>query len=256
MRGSEKLKICRGSKKRIPDMKCLWLEVFPEDTDFVHVFFEKFYKPSKALLRYDGGKLVSMLFWLDVKAKYGRKTLKGAYLYGVATSKYERHAGHFSHLHDEFVRIISEKKYDFITAIPANEQLFAFYKKFGYNSFFKRCEYSVSTLDFDQLSHEEAWERRFEAYKKSRQGLVFLESREAFLETVKEHRFLGFEGGYFAFVENDGKYVLYDVCDPEKCAPPYTLVRYSRSAVLYDVNSIFDEDFSERERPVLNYLLS
>ncbi len=250
------MKTVNGTKKRIPDMKKLWLEVFPEDAEFVNVFFEKFYRPSKTLLRYDGKNLVSMLFWMDVKAKYNRKSLKGAYLYGVATSPYERHAGHFSHLHEELTERLTLKKYDFIAAIPQTDSLFSFYKKFGYTSFFKKCEYSVAGVDFEEISAKDAWERKKEAYRKSHEGFKFLESEQMFLETAQNHRFLGFEGGYFAFCPDGGRYVFYDVCDPEKCAPPHELVHYERSAVLYDFNNIFDEDFPERERPVLNFLLN
>ncbi len=237
-------------------MKKLWLEVFPEDTEFVDIFFEKFYKASKCLLRYDGDRLVSMLFWMDVKAKYNKKRLKGAYLYGVATSALDRHAGHFSHLHETLVEKLSEKKYDFIVTIPASDALFSFYKKFGYTSFFKRFEYSLSSLSFEKISAEEAWERKKDAFTRSREGFKLLESREMFLETAQGHGFLGFDGGYFAFCQSDDKYVFYDVCDPDGNAPAYTLVRYARSAMLYDFNSVFDEDFSERERPALNYLLN
>ena len=250
------MKTVKGTKKRIADMKKLWLEVFCDDADFVDVFFEKFYRPSKCLLRYDGKRLVSMLFWMDVSAKYNRKRLKGAYLYGVATSPDERHAGHFSHLHEEFINKVSEKKYDFVAAIPEKESLFSFYKRFGYTSFFRRCEYSVSGIDFDEITPEEAWERKSAAFAKSRVGFSLLESREMFLETVKGHRFFGFDGGYFAFCKEGGRYTFYDVCDPDKCAPDYNFVRYARSAVLYDINGFFDEEFSEREKPIINYLLN
>ncbi|MBR5459942.1 MAG: GNAT family N-acetyltransferase [Clostridia bacterium] len=250
------IKTFKGSKNRIPDMKGLWLETFPEDTEFVDVFFEKFYKPSKTLLRYDGDSLVSMLYFMDVKLKYRRRIYKGAYLYGVATALTERHAGHFSALHEELVEYLKSRKYKFIVTIPATDSLFSFYRRYGYESAFRKTEYSISTLDFDEITVEEAWTRHLAEYKKSRKGALLLESREAFEESRAESRFLGFEGGYFAFCMRDGKYVMYEVCDPEGKAPSYELIHYERSGMLLDLSESFDEDFGEREHPILNFLLN
>lgn len=250
------MKNVKGSKARIPDMKKLWLEAFPEDTEFVHVFFRDFYKPSKTLLRYDGNTLVSMLFWMDVKLKYKRRVYKGAYLYGVATRMTERHAGHFTSLHSEFVELLEAKKYKFIVTVPATESLFSLYKRLGYINPFRKTEYSISTLDFDEITPEEAWERHLADYKKSSGAIKLLESREMFLESAAGHRFLGFEGGYFAFCLSDGKYIMYDVCDPENTAPPHELLHYERSAVLLDMDGSFDREFWEKEKPVLNFMLN
>lgn len=250
------MKIVAGAKKYLPHMKELWLETFPDDTDFVNVFFSEFYKPSKALLLFDGDKLLSALYWMDVKAKFDRHVYKGAYLYGVATRKSERGAGHFTHLHDMFLKNLTDKKYSFVCAIPENDKLFAFYKKFGYTSFFRTCEYSMPFCDLEEISPDTAFDRKFNAYKSSRHGFKFMESRNMFLKSCENHRFLGFENGYFAFFEKDGRYCLYDVCDPENVAPKTTLLHYERSAVLLDISCNFDADFSEREKPALNFLLN
>jgi len=250
------VKILRGAKARIPDMKALWLEAFPQDTEFVDVFFEKFYRPSRTLLRYEGKTLVSMLFWMDVKLKYRRRVYKGAYLYGVATKLTERHAGHFSVLHEAFRERLEAKKYKFAVAIPENEGLFSLYRKLGYTAPFRKTEYLMSSLELDEISIEEAWERRLAAYKKNKKGAFLLESREMFLETAENHRFLGFENGYFAFAKIKGKYIMYDVCDPDGTAPSFELVHYERSAVLLDLSIGLDEEFGERERPVLNFLMN
>lgn len=249
------MKNVKGSKARIPDMKKLWLEAFPEDTEYVDVFFRDFYKPSRTLLRYDGTTLVSMLFWIDVRLKYKKRVFKGAYLYGVATKLTERHAGHFTALHTEFIDVIKSNKYKFAVTVPATDSLFSFYKRLGYTLPFRKTEYSISTLDFEEITAEEAWERRLAGYKASK-DIMLLESREVFLESAREHSFLGFEGGYFAFYSDGGKYVMYDVCDPEGKAPSHDLVHYERSAVLIDLDLSFDAELWDKEKPILNFMLS
>ena len=250
------MKTVKGAKKRIPDIKRLWLEAFPEDSEFVDVFLRDFYKPSKTLLRYDGDTLVSMLFWMDVKLTIKRRAFKGAYLYGVATALSERNAGHFTALHSQFIDELRAKKYKFALTVPASDSLFSLYKRLGYPSTMLKTEYAISTLDFDEISAEEAWERRLAEYKKSTRGIRLLETREMFLESVREHRFLGFDGGYFAFCKKDGRYVMYDVCDAEDCAPPYELEHYERSAVVFDLADTIDTEFWEKEKPVLSFLMN
>ena len=250
------MKNVKGSRAKIPDMKDLWLEAFPEDTEFVDVFFRDFYKPSKTLLRYDGDTLVSMLFWIDVKLKYKKRVFKGAYLYGVATRLSERHAGHFTALHSEFLETLRAKKYKFALTLPATDSLFSFYKRLGYTLPLRKTEYTISTLDFEEITAEQAWEKHLAEYKASRNGIKLLESREVFLESVKGHSFLGFEGGYFAFYNDGGKYVMYDVCDPENKAPSHELVHYERNAVLFDLDSSFDEELWDKEKPILNFMLN
>ena len=255
--GGGSMNIVKGAKRRIPDMKKLWLEVFKNDSPaFVDTFFEKFYKNNNTLLCYDGKRLVSMLYWIDIKIKYNRRVYKGAYLYGVATLPTERGAGLFSRLHDVFVDTLLLRSYKFVIAIPETDSLFSMYKKLGYTAPFRTCEYSISSLDFDELTPEEAFERRSVFCKKKKKGFTILESRDMFLESADGHRFLGFDGGYFAFVKKDGRYVMYDVCDPDGNAPPHKLLHYERSGVLLDLAELFDEDFAEREKPILNFLLS
>ncbi len=237
-------------------MKELWLEAFPEDTDFVNVFFEKFYRPSRAFLRYDGKTLVSMLFYMDIKLKYKRKVYKGAYLYGVATKTEERNAGHFSALHDFFAEKLKTRKYKFILTLPSSDSLFPMYKKFGYTSYFRKTEYSISTLDFEEISVPEAWERHLADFKSSSGGIKLLESRDMFLESAEGHRFLGFDGGYFAFVKKNGRYIMYDVCDPLGKAPRHELIHYERSAVFLDLSSGISTEIFEKEKPVLNFLMN
>lgn len=250
------MKIVNGSKARIPDMKELWLEAFPEDSEFVDVFFRDLYKPSKTLLRYDGKTLASMLFWFDVKIKYKKRVFKGAYLYGVATRLSERHAGHFTALHSHFTELLKSKKYKFIATLPANDRLFSFYKRLGYTLSFRKTEYTHSSLDFNEISSEEAWERHLADYQKSKASIKLLESREMFLESTRNHHFLGFDGGYFAFYKSGSRYIMYDVCDPENTAPSHELTHYEKSAVLLDLDQSFDPDLWDKEKPILNFMMN
>ena len=67
---------------------------------------------------------------------------------------------------------------------------------------------------------------------------------------------MGFENGYFAFAKKNGRYIMYDVCDPDGNSPSFELVHYERSAVLLDIGIGLDPEFTDREKPVLNYLMN
>lgn len=251
------LKILHGSKKYIPSMKALWKKTFNDDESFIDLFFDEFYTPRRAFLRFDGEKLVSMLFYLDLKVKLDGRRLKCAYLYAVATELSERRQGHFTALHNALLSHLQEKKYDIIITVPEKDSLFNFYKNIGYNLTLRRLEYELETLDLTLVSDlSKVWELKKALHKKSRQGLSILESEKQFLVTAEEHRYFESKGSYFGFYPQKDGYCLYNVISEVPSSVPVKLVHYSRSALIYDITGRLDPERMEKEKPVFNFLLS
>lgn len=250
-------KICHGSKKALPLMKALWLEVFGDSEEFTDLFFSRFYKPRKAFLRYDKDELVSMLFYMDLKVKYDGRRLKCAYLYGVGTKLSERRQGHFSALHHAFLEELAEKKYDIIITIPQNESLFSFYKNIGYDLPLRRCEYELETIEIEPVDNfNEIWEKKKELHKKSRQFLSILESEEQFIESRRDHKFFSYGDGFLGFYPDGKGYKLYDIISEDPLHAPVKLTHYERSALIRDLTGRLDEERIEKEKPVFSFLLN
>ena len=251
------LKICRGTKKALPAMKALWLDVFEDSEEFTDLFFSKFYKPRKAFLGFDKNELVSMLFYMDVNVKYDGRRLKCAYLYGVATKLSERRQGHFTALHNALLDELRLKKYDLIITIPQSEALFSFYKDIGYTLPLRRCEYELETIDIIPVENlEDIWEKKKEIHKKSRQYLSVLETLDQFIESRRDHRFFSYEGGYLGFYPTGKGFRLYDIISSDPLRAPVKLVHYERSALIFDLTSRLDPQRIEKEKPIFSFLLN
>lgn len=246
-----------GSKKNIPMMKALWREVFGDSEEFIDLFFSKFYRPSRTLLAFEDGELVSMLYYLDVKAKYFKKNLKCAYLYGVATKLSERRRGHFRRLHAQLLEELAEKHYEAVAVLPANESLYGLYREMGYTISMKRFNYKLLTQDIDEVMDLEAvWNAKKEIYKATSTGLAMLETLPQFLESRKDHKFFAYSSSYLAFAPCDDGYVLYETIDPDGCGVPVEQVHYERSALILDLSGRLDPELIEKQKPQFNYLLN
>lgn len=246
-----------ASKKALPALKALWKEAFGDSDEFIEIFFSEFYRPRKTYVLFDGKEAVSMLYYMDVKAKYCGKRLKCAYLYGVATRLAERRQGHFRRLHDKLIEDLRQKNYDAVLVMPADDTLFNMYKDLGYSISLKRFEYELLTSDIDQVEDPmTVWQAKKEIYKRSRTGLAVLESEAQFLESRRDHRFFKCGDSYLAFAPTPGGYTLYETVSPTGENPPVQQTHYERSAQLYDLNFIMDEEMLEKQKPQLSYLLN
>lgn len=246
-----------GSKKSIPLMKELWREVFHDSDEFIDTFFSTFYRPRRTLLAFEGKELVSMLFCMDVGARYFRKKVKCAYLYGVATKLSERRRGHFRMLHERLIEELRARHYDAVLVMPAEDSLFNFYKDFGYTISLKRFEYALTTSDIEEVHDlSEIWQAKRELFKKSNYGLQVLETEAQFIESRKDHKFFRYGSSYLAFAKEKGRYVLYETICPNGEGVPVERTHYERSAQLYDLNGVMDAELLEKQKPELSYLLN
>lgn len=120
----------------------LWCDVFKEDSREDVAFFLDNKKNISCLGYFEKEKLLSMLFLVD--CSYG--TLKGKYVYAVCTNEAFRGRGFSTSL------ILEAKRHmgDFLWLIPANDSLFGFYKKAGFETkLFSQGNYE-NKISFDE----------------------------------------------------------------------------------------------------------
>lgn len=128
----------------------LWCSVFKEDSREDAEFFIDNIKHSVCLGYFSDEKLVSMLFLVDCKYS----DLKGRYVYAVCTAEEFRRKGFSTCL----IEKAKEYMNDFLWLIPANDSLFGFYKKTGFEmklfsdkSYENRIEFNESDEIIDYL---------------------------------------------------------------------------------------------------------
>lgn len=106
----------------------LYKKVFYEDgEDFAKTFTDKYFDKCCRFSKKDG-KVVAMLYLLDCTVFDGEQTHSAFYLYAAATDPNYRNQGLMSKLINS---ALAEDK--LIITKPANDKLFSFYEKFGFN---------------------------------------------------------------------------------------------------------------------------
>jgi ribosomal protein S18 acetylase RimI-like enzyme len=107
-------------------------ELFTEafgDEDFTALFFAKGYSPSRCLGAFDG-ELLAALHWFVCSLDGER----AAYVYGIAAFRHCRGRGIGSELIRGALGKLQELGYRHILLVPAEESLFRYYERFGFQS--------------------------------------------------------------------------------------------------------------------------
>jgi Acetyltransferases len=100
----------------------LWMEIFGDSEDFIRRFYDSF--GGDVFTEYDGDTLIGMVNRVPIR--YGRHD--GGYIYAACTRPEYRGCGIFRRLITE-----AETGMDFMMLIPAEPDLYAMYRKLGYN---------------------------------------------------------------------------------------------------------------------------
>lgn len=130
----------------IPGMKALWGEAFGDTDAQIELFFATSFCPERSLCITENGTVAAALYWMDCAYSHG----KLAYIYAVATSKVHRGKGLCRMLTEKTHEVLKSQGYAGAVLVPANEELFALYGKFGYEELScmdtLRCAAGGSTL--------------------------------------------------------------------------------------------------------------
>lgn len=124
-------------------LKHLWKTVFGDNDAVIDSFFEHLYDPTTTLVARSEGRIVSALYLLDCGLSVFRKTYPSFYLYAAATNPAFRGQGLMAKLLCAAKEFALQKQKEFICLYPAEESLYDFYKKHGYEPLFKTKELSL-----------------------------------------------------------------------------------------------------------------
>lgn len=128
-----------SNKKDYQDLCELWLEAFGEGEESAKFVFESFCRYSQIYVLEEDHTVVCMLCAVPCSLL----DKKGVYLYGVATKKSHRGKGLMSALLEYAEQKEKKKGAAFSVLIPQTPELFAFYRRFGYETQFYRHSFSA-----------------------------------------------------------------------------------------------------------------
>ena len=137
----------------VPFLKALWREAFGDDDSFINFFYERRFSESNTLIWAENEIPVAILTLLPAQMKIVDKLYPVKYVYGVATKLEYRGRG----ISSELIHYINEQadnNHEILVLVPAEESLFDFYKRFGYQKSFYLKEYSFPARENLPVSYE------------------------------------------------------------------------------------------------------
>ncbi|MEG1932489.1 MAG: GNAT family N-acetyltransferase [Pygmaiobacter sp.] len=117
-----------------PALAQLWQQAFGDDEAYTDFVFDRFAGLENTWIARDADEVVASVCAVPVRLR----ELRGIYLYGVNTKKELRGNG----IMDALLRFVHEEARSagcvFATLVPAGEDLFRYYGKFGYEPLFEQ----------------------------------------------------------------------------------------------------------------------
>lgn len=137
-------------KKHSSSLKKLWKDVFGDSEEYINLLFDFDYIPSECFGEIRDGEVVSALYLL--RCNIG--SFSGRYLYAAATLNDFRGQGIMGRLIEEAEEYIIKENISFISLVPANDKLYGYYKRFGFEALMYNYG-SVTEKDGDCNSEDE-----------------------------------------------------------------------------------------------------
>ena len=122
-------KISHPKKENLSEILNLWNICFPDSPKFTKWYFKNIYSEKNTLIYTENKIICSMLQMPRFKLS---ETGTATYIYGACTHPLHRKKGYMAYLLEESFKIDLKKGINQSILIPENENLFKFYKKFGY----------------------------------------------------------------------------------------------------------------------------
>lgn len=190
----------------------LWNEAFGDSEQDILFFLNAHYKSENTVVFDDDGIIASVLFLLD-----GDMHIKGVdypsyYLYAACTLKNYRGRGIMAALLEYAKTTAAHRNKYFIALKPAEDTLYNYYSKFGYESVFTK---KIAVFDTERMSYKDSFysETGEAALSEIRDNVYadtdyFKWDKHSVEFAVKHHKYFGGESleccnGYMLYSEND-----------------------------------------------------
>ncbi|MBQ7054605.1 MAG: GNAT family N-acetyltransferase [Oscillospiraceae bacterium] len=206
----------------IEEIRKLWAECFPKDTEYAHFFFDRVFKLSCARVCTVDGTVAGMLHSFPYDFATPDGILHAKYIYGVGTAKQYRGLGIAGELLQEEARDC-----DFTVIIPQSESLFKFYEKNGFTELFTVTK--ITTAPGEEKKLVRAGKNRITELNAMyenmcRGGIYPVRTPERWETLIAEHEFLGggislFDGGYCVHYKKGDRQGISELCATTGSSP-------------------------------------
>ena len=197
------MQLCKAQKNDLPLLKQMWVDIFKDSNKFAE-FAVNICDTEEIYLVRENDRIASMVVaGIDLTA-YGKK---GFYIYGLCTQPEFEGRGYATKLMNYVCEEKFSKGYEFAVAQPAQESLFDYYRKLGFENttYLRKGQITVPKNLWATAAFDTVTAGRFKEIRSrySEDEIVHFTSKgyEKFAEYIYS------EGGSTA--ESDGAYCLY-----------------------------------------------
>ncbi len=142
-----KLLFRNARHEEFPQLIKMWKTCFKETAEASANIFKKLQKAENIMVLVDDNKVVAMLTIRELTFSAPLCSCKGAYIYGVATLPSEQGKGHSTTLLNDVDKLLIHRKYACSVLVPAEESLFDFYAKRGFEKAININKATVNAAD-------------------------------------------------------------------------------------------------------------
>lgn len=133
------------SKKEMA--RSLWDMSFGDNIQFTNLYFERRYTDENTVAIYDGEQMISVLQLLPYPFLWKETELDSAYISGACTHAEFRNRGAMHQLLKDSLSKLAKENTPICTLIPAEEWLFDYYAKSGFETLFYNAHYNLELTD-------------------------------------------------------------------------------------------------------------
>lgn len=123
-----------------PLVRQMWKICFEDSEEFMDVYFSRKYRNENTLIYFEEGVAVASLQMLPYTITFYGETIPFAYLAGLCTLPEHRKKGYMAQLIHQAHIIIAERQMPLSILIPAEDWLYGFYEKYGYQQVFDKSD--------------------------------------------------------------------------------------------------------------------
>lgn len=139
----------------IRDLKGIWQICFGGCKEEIDLFYKTLFNINNAIVYVVNEKPVCALYLLDMSIMQGGSEIPGCYVYAAGTLPQCRGNGYMSKLISYAETLALKRGKRFLALLPADEGLYRFYGKLGFESFFKVKRVTLNADEMARLSSVE-----------------------------------------------------------------------------------------------------
>lgn len=176
-----------ASKATTSDIRQMWKTVFGDTDEYIDLYFTRKYKPENTLVYLEENKPVASLQMLPYTITFYGKRLNFYYLMGLCTLPEYRRRGYMEQLILHSHEIMQQRQIPLSVLVPAEDWLFGFYEKYGYEKVFEKDNRPIPLAAI--LEQHPDIEEAYAAFGKLQQQDFYVQKNfEDFETIVDEYR--------------------------------------------------------------------